>query len=501
MLKNKIIRMMSLMIVATFIITAFAVAVPASEGVTDNTSSTPYELSLFVGDSFSYTPTFTISSGVTLAKDSASTNCDWISVNSTTHAVTGTATAAAQAANSSVSLLKLTATHSDSSQTSVQWIKFNVYKRIAISTTEPSKNYVVIGGSNLTRTYSVATQTSISPTYTVTVDGSTVTNYSSWLTLPTTAVADGGSATITVAAASVPAAYANKQVVVKVGGSDASSGDSISSGKECSVSFMVYSKLTVSPASTSLNAVEGGSFTSKTFTATSDATSSFTYSIVSQKIDNVATTKFSITGNTLSMTGTYAAVSGESDSYVVQVRATNNSDSSDYADAYVNITVWDTLQFTNTPSSGNVTSNKTNSFMVSAQSSTNGAAYTVWDFGDGTMVRSYDSAVDHVYSRSGMFTVKQTSYNSNGVAFQPTYYIVEVGDGISDAFNDAKDDVKGFFDDHGYGTVIFAIVAIVLFIIGYFVTGDIRLVYGSALSAILAVVFYFVNLSVFGFLF
>lgn len=363
----------ALLVTFMFVFSALGLGIVAT---TDDSEAadTSYTISMFTGDSFSYTPAVNLSGSTISASGNGLTSgggfLTWASGK-----LSGSATA-----KGTFSVV-LTASWSSGSlsQTSKQTITFKVYDHTKITSTNYNSGAVVGKAYDYQLTYTGNGEETVS-----------VTGLPTWLTYNTTTKKISGTPA---------AADANKtsNVVVKV--NNATTGDS----DTLNMAITVYNDLAF--LSTATAAV-----VNKTLYSYTVQISDVPDAVVS-KITGPAWLTYNTTTKILSGTPTLAEGNQYTD-VTVKLRATS-AILSKSIDQDFTIRVWDTLEYITTPTASMVVTGEGMSVQVTDTST--GAEYIRLSMGDGTI---YDmtpgETVSYTYQSAGMRTIALTAGNGAG---------------------------------------------------------------------------------------
>ena len=212
----------------------------------------------------------------------------------------------------------------------------------------------------------------------------------------------------------------------------------------------------------------------------------FTYTVTNDSgVDGIITWAGS-TSNTFSVntnaTG-IAAWIGEAQSkpfnVTVQVSGDVDSDGTpETAETTVTVTIFAGLEFTNEPtiSNGSVQSATGNALDALATANFEGATKITYNWGDGTTTTvnvTPDSgskfSARHVYNQAGTYAITITAENDKGD--MRAYMLYDATNGAWAEVDESEvpeDGDKSFFEEHGILFLIFAILAIVMFLLFFF---------------------------------
>ena len=187
-----------------------------------------------------------------------------------------------------------------------------------------------------------------------------------------------------------------------------------------------------------------------------------------------------ITVNTSSAAGLIAE-GKESMTFIVQITATGDvdGDSQDEATTFdLDVTIYSELAFTTPPNMDNVEAQSAtgNPLDVLATANFEGATKITYNWGDGTSTTvnvTPDSgskfSARHVYSNAGTYAIVITAENDHGNT--KAYMLYDATNGAwaeGDETTVPEDGDKTFFEEHGILFLIFAVLAIIMFLLFFF---------------------------------
>ncbi len=183
--------------------------------------------------------------------------------------------------------------------------------------------------------------------------------------------------------------------------------------------------------------------------------------------------------------------------------ATGTATLTDTYSAEVEYVVFKSFQFTNTPTVGTVNASAiaTGSGTMNLSAYISGAKSVTFNWGDGTVseLRTSDVAntyaANHTYSKSGMYMITITATNDVGTTTSKVLY--QSGEGMvgetvegSDSTGTTDSTNKGFFDEHGYLFLVFAIIALASILVFLFYFNHPAMIVIAIVALILAAALY-----------
>ena len=163
----------------------------------------------------------------------------------------------------------------------------------------------------------------------------------------------------------------------------------------------------------------------------------------------------------------------------VQVSGDVDSDSeAETAQTTVNVTVYAGLAFTSEPEMSNVSMQSAtgNALDALATASFEGATHITYNWGDGTST-SVDVTPNsgslfsarHVYSQAGTYAVTITAENDHGASKAIMLYDATSGQWNAGTEEDVPEEGQTFFEEHGILFIVFAILAILMIVLFFFI--------------------------------
>lgn len=443
-----------------------------------------FDINMRTGDAFSYTPAVNLSDATigTPTGSAMSAGLSW-----TTGTLGGSFATATGSSSANQAVIQANWTNGSLSQTAKQTINFYVYDLITFTNgTSGSESYIIedITEGMSVDTISVASgQYPVTPTMTHTIakDGGsdnglfTFDNASGALKAARNATAgDEGTYTVTVTAT-----YS--------GDGGHSNGGTVSDTKQFVYTINVGEDLELTSEPEQLDTYvtnqTGNSFTistnypDETFTYTIKEVTNNMTSVVKQGSagsENVFTIDTSAGANTwdddktttvkeFDVTVTVAGTIGE------------YGDSEVSEDITVHVKIFAELVFMDEPKISNVQalSATGNGLDALATASFSGAKSITYNWGDGTQthvdVKNTSNptySARHVYDSAGTYLVTITAENDVGT--QKAYMLYDATNGAwaaADETTETGDNDKGFFEEHGYLFILFAILALLMVVV------------------------------------
>ena len=465
-------RMLAVALVAMLAVCSFA-CVFSDE--TDAAYDQSFDINMRVGDQFSYTPQVNLSDA-TIGTPTGTAMSNGLSWSGGT--LSGSFATATGSASANQSVIQADWTNGSLSQTAKQTINFYVYDKIAFTAASGSSSYTIqdLTASKPITTASVQSlQYPATPTMThqITKDSGadnglfTVDDNTGAITTAR-AADDGDEGTYVI---TVTASYS--------GDGGHTSGGTVTDSAIFTYTITVGADMTVqsdkNPLETYVSNPNGdqNQFTVTTNYPDADITFSQTNTSGVDGLVSIDGTSGVVTINaSASGIGATAETPKEFD---ITVTATGNIDDdpeSESASVTVHVKIFAELVFISEPEIDNVSalSATGNALDTLATATFTGAKSVTYNWGDGTQthvdVRNGSNptySARHVYDSAGVYRITVTAENDRGV--QKAYMLYDATNGqwaASDEDAGADDGQQGFFEEHGYLFILFAVLALLM---------------------------------------
>lgn len=473
-------KMMAVFAVALLAVCAMSVCLVQEDS--DAAYAKTFNIDMAAGSSFSYTPTFNLSTGTITVSSSGTakdnniiTQTGTSGLNSST-SFAGTFSSGSTTGTSTQLVINATWKSSDNklTQTATQTINFKTFTKVSLPSSVSTGKLSVVQKDYQTSGTTVATIKATGP--------STVTTSGSFASGPFTATHSGGTCTIKTNKVLAAADAGTYSLTVTADDGNANYVDKVSK----KYTFTVYKDLSVTV----------NTATNSNFVGNSSASTTYTFSVP----DKGSATVTWAGSNPFGDTGITGSMNSSSGVYTVNVSNATRAKvfTGDFADAdsrSFTITATATIkypgnagtasptktatfimyrdfEFTSSPSvtGSTVYSASGNPLDVLLTADFGGTSMITYNWGDGTSTTiqqgpdsSSSFSARHVYEKPGTYVIVTTAYNSNGTMSSYTLYDA-AGDSFSNESTEEDDGGDSFFGEHGYQFLVFVFITLVLFI-------------------------------------
>lgn len=507
MKKTKSIGQRSMAVFAVALLAICALSVCMVDDESDAAYAKTFNIDMAAGSTFSYTPTFNLSSGsITVSSSGTAVSNNIIKQTGTSGLNNGTSFAGTFSSGSTTgtsSQLVITATWKSTdnslSQTATQTINFKTFTKVSLPSSISTGKLSIVQKDYQTSGTEVATIKATGP--------STVKTSGSFSSGPFTASHSGGTCTITTNKALTSSDAGTYPLTVTADDGNPNYVDTVSKA----YTFTVYKDLSVS-----VNTASNSNYIGNTST-----TSTYTFSVPELpsggSVSWAGSNPFGTTGITGSMnasgvytvnisnatranvfTGDYANSDSRSFTITATAKITYpNSAGTASPTKTATFTIYKDFEFSSSPtvSGSTVYDSSGNPLDIIVTSEFSGTSKITYNWGDGTST-TVDHGTEsgtsfsarHVYEKPGTYVIVTTAYNSNGMTSSYTLY-----DAAGDSFSELPSETGGeekasFFDEHGYQFILFAILTVVLIVaIVYFGYGTPAIIGLATIFALLTV--------------
>lgn len=482
MKKTKSIGQRSMAIFAVALLAICALSVCVVEDESDAAYAKTFNIDMAAGSSFSYTPTFNLSSGtITVSSSGTAVTNKIVTQTGTSGLNNGTSFAGKFSSGSTTgtsSQLVITATWKSTdnslSQTATQTINFKTFTKVSLPSSVSTGKLSIVQKDYQTSGTTVATIKATGP--------STVTTSGSFSSGPFTASHSGGTCTIKTNKVLASTDAGTYSLTVTADDGNANYVDTISK----TYKFTVYKDLSVSVNVTSTANYVGNTSktTSYTFSVPDKGSSAVSWSystdfgstgISGSASGGTYTVDITNATRALVFTGDYANADSRTFSITAIANITYpNSAGTATPSKTVSFIMYKDLAFESSPgvSGSTVYYSSDNSRDILISSDFEGTSRITYNWGDGTSTTidatpeaSSSYSARHVYEKPGTYVIVTTAYNSSGSTSSYTLYDAE-GESFSDYTppEDLGID-QTFLDEHGYQFIIFGSIFLVLLLV------------------------------------
>lgn len=482
MKKTKRTGQKAMAVLAVALLAICALSVCFVEDESDAAYAKTFNIDMAAGSTFSYTPTFNLSTGsITVSSSGTAVSNNIVKQTGTSGLNNGTSFAGTFSSGSSTgtaSQLVITATWKSAdnslSQTATQTINFKTFTKVSLPSSISTGKTSIVQKDYQTSGTTVATIKATGP--------STVTTSGSFSSGPFTASHSGGTCTITTNKALASTDAGSYSITILADDGNPNYVDQVSK----KYTFTVYKDLSVAVNVDSTANYVGNTSktTSYTFSVPDLGSSSVTWSysnnfgstgISGSASGSTYTVDITNATRALVFTGDYA----NSDSRTFNITATAkitypNSAGTSAPTKSVSFVMYKDLAFESSPnvSGSTVYDSSGNPLDILISSDFEGASKITYNWGDGTSTTidatpeaSSSYSARHVYEKPGTYVIVTTAYNSSGSTSSYTLYDAE-GESFRE-FN-LPDDLgldQTFLDEHGYQFIIFGAIFLVLLLV------------------------------------
>lgn len=386
---RKIICTVSLLLVSTMLLCCIP-----SVDAEDGSESDPYVIPMVVGQRFLYYPTIPETFTEGIGFDISGTATQFITMKTMNNASSIQVSGTAQ--DKGVFDLRIHVEHLETEQEAEQWIRFNVIDQPQLSFTQSHDLNLRAGGSDESLSYTYVTNDITPPEMEVKKDGHTVNV--EWI------INDTANRTVTIRPSSVNQNdYGSYEVILKL--------------TDTVAQQVIQTSFAVTVSDFVITAPDRNSF---------DEGEAVSWTLSSNRMVNSWDVDLGASGFTYDeLTGTVYGVTKTADTdmtYTIRVTAHSGSDSVSYSWTF-DVSHYELIVG---QSSGWIWKGDSYNAVI-LHTDTIGAAYTVWDMGDGKKVtQDGDTDITYTYADAGTYLITQTSYDADGNKYASETYTYKV---------------------------------------------------------------------------